>query len=143
MIIRIDRLGPCFSVSLILQRGTKPFIGIPPSNDPYSLVKPASLEIQYKLARQRFHPRSMAFHKHIFSVAKNSQLSQRRLNLRKLLAERGKRAPQPVCGHSFFDQLLNRAQANQIAEVIEAVSLVFSTGDETQTVPIVQLLSGL
>src|SRR6266568_926761 len=103
MIIRIDRLGPCFSVSFILQRGSKPFIGIATSNDTYSFVKLASLEIQYKLTRQRFQPCSMAFHKHVLSVGKNSQLSQRRLDLRKLLAERGKCTLQSVGGHPFFD----------------------------------------
>ncbi len=103
MIIRIDRLGPVFPVSFILQRGGKPFIGIATSNNTHSLVKLASLEIQYKLTRQRFQPCSMAFHKHVLSVGKNSQLSQRRLDLRKLLAERGKCTLQSVGGHPFFD----------------------------------------
>ncbi len=131
MIICIDRFGPRLSVCFILQCRGKPLVGIAPGHDTHSFVEFASLEIQYELPRQRFQSRSLAFNNDVFSVGKNAKLRQWRLDLGKLLTKRSESTLQPMGRHSLFDQLFYGSQPNQVAEVIEAVSLVFLRRDET------------
>ena len=94
------------------------------------------------MARQRFQTGALAFYYNIFTVGENTKLRQRHVNLGKLFAKSGKGSPQTVGRHSLVNQLLYGAKADQIAETVEAVSLLFSGGNKSQAVPIVQLLPG-
>src|SRR5437773_4172502 len=141
-LIRIDCLGPGLPLGLISECRGQPLIGIATRHDTNSFVKLANLEVQHKLTRQRFQSRPAALHNDIFPIGENAQLRQRGVDLGKFLTKCRKRSSQTVGGHSFFDQLLYGAQANQVAEVVEAASLFFSGRDKAQAVPIIQLLPG-
>src|SRR2546429_5083400 len=47
--------------------------------------------------------------------------------------------PYTTLFRSRFDQLLYRAQRDQIAKVVEAAPLIFPRGDQLESVPVVQL----
>src|ERR1700675_4287359 len=78
----------------------------------------------------------------VFSIRKNAQFRQWRGHMGELLAKRHQSMPQPAGGHSFFNQLLDRAKADQIAEVVKTASFFFSRRNEAQAVPVIQLLPG-
>ncbi len=131
MIVGFDRLRPGIFLGVIFERGGQPVIGIGSSHDAHFFAKLARLEIQGKLARERLKACTAAFHKDVSSVRKDAQFRQGHLRVGKFFTKRGKSTTQAVGGHSFFDQLLNCAQANQIAKIVEAVSLFFSRRDES------------
>src|SRR5258708_9240136 len=134
VIVRFDRLRPVIFLGVIFERGGQPVISIGPGHDARFFVKLASLEIQYELTRQWLQAGSAAFYKDVFSVEKDAQFSQGRLRVGELFTKRGKRSPQPTGGHSFFGPLLDSAEANQVAKIVEAASLFFSTSGKYQAI---------
>src|SRR5579863_3913135 len=139
--VGFERFGLLVMVGFILQRGGQPVVGSASAHDPHFFIELASFKVQYKLAGKWFEAGSAAFDDHIFTVGKNEQLGQRRLNLGEFFAKSGKSAPQAVGRNSTFGELLDCAEANQVAEIVRANSLLAARRNKAQTVPIIQLLA--
>src|SRR5579859_7104699 len=140
--VRVNRLRPRLTiraVGFVVQRQREPLIRAALGNHLDFFIQLARLEIHYELAGHRFEPRAFALDDDVLAIGKNAQLGERRLHLRKLLAQRRQSAPQPRGGNTLLDQLLDGAQRDEVAKIVEARALLVSRGNQLEAVPVVQL----
>src|SRR3954447_982 len=78
----------------------------------------------------------------IAAIREDAQLCKRSLYFGELLVKSDQRTPQTIGGYSFFNELFGRAQADEVAKVVEFLGAAFSRRNQTQALPVIQLLVG-
>ena len=140
--VRVNGLGPGLavcSVRFVIERQREPLIRAALGNHLDLFIQLARLEIHHELAGQWLQPRALALDDDVFSIGKNPQLGQRRLDLGKFFTKRCERASQAIGRNTGFDQLLNGAQGDEVAEIVKTVALIIPRGDQLEAIPVVQL----
>jgi hypothetical protein len=111
-----------------------------PGHYAHFLSEFARIEIHHQLAGKGIEADAVAFNDDVSAVRKDAQFIQGSVRIENPFSQRGERPAQAICGNSVFGQLLNSAKANEIVKIVKAGVLLFARGDQTQSIPIVQLL---